>query len=249
MKSGICCSVLLISLLLSACANPDLETLSQWRVKADQAYQAGDYPKALQYYEKLSKAVPREAELWYRLGNTHARMQRDEDAVKAYREAVVRDTHFSKAWYNAGLSLLRASSATFSESLQYIPESDPVYKISASYNQKLLQLIEEQNTALAALNQKSQQKPIDVKSVEMIILDGKPGSLSNASSGSVTHEDLLQQTAPDAEAMLPPVVYSPEKTEKKLVEQANDKAVDDKLPPEYMAQPVSPSDNAIAPAP
>lgn len=215
MKPGKYVRILFFATLLSACANPGLETLSQWRIKADQAYQSGDYPEALRYYEKLSEAVPGEAELWCRLGNTYARMQRDEDAVKAYREAVIRDTHFSKAWYNAGLSLLRASSATFSESLQYIPRNDPVYKISESYNQKLLQLIDEQNAALAGLNKKAEKKPIDVQSVEMIVLDGKAGNLSSEASGGMTHEELLQQTAPVSETMQPPIIYEPDNTENK----------------------------------
>jgi tetratricopeptide (TPR) repeat protein len=215
MKPGKCVRIVFFATLLSACATPGLETLSQWRIEADQAYQSGDFPQALRYYKKLSEAVPGEAELWYRLGNTYARMQRDEDAVKAYREAVIRDTHFSKAWYNAGLSLLRASSATFSESLQYIPRNDPVYKISESYNQKLLQLIDEQNAALAGLNKKTEKKPIDVQSVEMIVLDGKAGNLSSDASGGMTHEELLQQTVPVSEAMQPPVIYEPDNTENK----------------------------------
>ncbi len=186
--------VLFLVVSLFGCTiTPGMETLSQWRVKADQAYQAQDYSNALNYYKKLSEAVPAEAELWFRLGNTLARLNRTDEAVKAYREALLRDTRFSKAWYNTGLNQLRASSETFSESLRYIPKTDPVYQIAESYNQKLILLMAEQNAALTALTEKSERKSIDVQSVEMIVLDGKPGSLSGDTPES--HDELREALA------------------------------------------------------
>ncbi len=174
--------MLLAVVLLAGCmSSPSLSTLAEWRTKADKAYQDGQYPTALQYYKKLSQATPSEAEVWFRMGNTHARMDQIDEAVKAYREAVLRDSHFAKAWYNAGFNQLRASAQTFSEALRYLPPSDPVFQIAKSYNQQLLQLMEQQNQALEKLsaNKKEEQKPVDVSKVEMIVLDGKPQKISD----------------------------------------------------------------------
>ncbi len=173
--------VVLAALVLAACASmTDLSTLAQWRAKADKAYQEGQYSTALSYYQKLSKAAPSEAEIWFRLGNTHARMDQTDEAVKAYREAVLRDNRFSKAWYNAGFNQLRASAQTFSEATRYLSPDDPIYKIAKSYNEQLLQLMEHQNKVLAKAADKEQNKtPVDVSKVEMIVLDGKPQKISD----------------------------------------------------------------------
>jgi tetratricopeptide (TPR) repeat protein len=173
--------MVLAALVLAACASmTDLSTLAQWRAKADKAYQEGQYATALSYYQKLSKTAPSEAEIWFRLGNTHARMDQTDEAVKAYREAVLRDNRFSKAWYNAGFNQLRASAQTFSEATRYLSPDDPIYKIAKSYNEQLLQLMEHQNKVLAKAVDKEQNKtPVDVSKVEMIVLDGKPQKISD----------------------------------------------------------------------
>ncbi len=172
--------LLAVVFFIGCASSPDLTTLAEWRAKADKAYQEGQYPTALQYYQKLSKAAPSEADIWFRLGNTHARMDQTDEAVKAYREAVLRDNHFAKAWYNAGFNQLRASAQTFSEALRYLPPSDPIFQIAKSYNQQLLQLMEQQNQALEKLSKsKEESKPLDVKKVEMIVLDGKPQKISD----------------------------------------------------------------------
>jgi tetratricopeptide (TPR) repeat protein len=180
---------LVLSIYLTGCTSSrDLKDLSEWRIKADKAYQDGQYQDALKYYDKLSDAVPAEAELWFRLGNTYARMSMTDEAIKAYREAMVRDPYFSKAWYNAALNQLRASSNTFLESLNYIPKNDPVYILSESYYQKLFVLMDEQNAALTAMTTKPVNPSINVNAVEMIVLDGKAGGLSE----DLSHEDLLE---------------------------------------------------------
>ncbi len=187
--------VVLAVLLVASCASmTDLTALAEWRTKADKSYQEGKYPTALRYYQKLSKAAPSEAEVWFRLGNTHARMDQTDEAVKAYREAVLRDNRYSKAWYNAGFNQLRASAQTFSEALRYLPESDPVFQIAKSYNEKLLQLMEQQNHALLEMSEnKKDKKRVDVSKVEMIVLDGKPQKISDLPPAL-----LPDQTAPEA---------------------------------------------------
>lgn len=187
--------VMLAVLMVVSCASmTNLTTLAEWRTKADKAYQEGQYPTALRYYQKLAKATPSEAEIWFRLGNTHARMDQTDEAVKAYREAVLRDNRYSKAWYNAGFNQLRASAQTFSEALRYLPPSDPVFQIAKSYNEKLLQLMEQQNHALLKMSEdKKDPKKVDVSKVEMIVLDGKPQKISD-----LPPTLLPDQTAPEA---------------------------------------------------
>lgn len=203
-------------LLLASCASgPDLVTVAEWRTKADEAYRAGQYPVALRHYRKLSEAVPAEAEVWFRLGNTHARMGQTDEAVKAYREAVLRDRQFAKAWYNAGFNQLRASAQTFSEAMQYLPPDDPVFRIAKSYNEQLLQLMEKQNSELVKMSEKENSPtPVDVDKVEMIVLDGKPQKISEMPPAQLPDEMLLlletqrevmpqQEPLPAAEAVQP----------------------------------------------
>jgi len=185
--------VLTVLFVVSCASMTDLTTLAEWRTKADKAYQEGQYPTALRYYQKLSKATPSEAEVWFRLGNTHARMEQTDEAIKAYREAVLRDNRYSKAWYNAGFNQLRASAQTFSEAMRYLPPSDPVFQISKSYNEKLLQLMEQQNQALLKMSEnKNSPQKVDVSKVEMIVLDGKPQKISDLPPAL-----LPDQTAPE----------------------------------------------------
>lgn len=240
----------LLCSLLSCTSSHDLKTLSDWRIKAEKAYQDGKYPEALNYYQKLSVAVPAEAELWFRLGNTYARMNRTDEAVKAYREAMLRDPYFSKAWYNAALNQLKSSSNTFLESLKYIPKNDPIYKMSESYYQKLLQLMDQQNVALGAMSKKDPKKSLDVNSVEMIVMDGKAGGLPQ----DLTQEDLISAVleAPAADQDKSPATNQPEASDP-VQTQPNSLSPESTptmpaSPPKSIALPISPSSPATPPA-
>jgi cytochrome c-type biogenesis protein CcmH/NrfG len=57
---------------------------------ANQAYHEEDWITAEREYTKLTGMTPTNAEPWFRLGNVYARLNRPNDALLAYREALVR---------------------------------------------------------------------------------------------------------------------------------------------------------------
>ena len=80
---------------------------------AEAAYEAKDWQAAEQHYIAVTKRIPDEAHPWFRLGNIYARTERPDFAVRAYKEALIRDPQLSKAWYNMGLVQLRQSANSF----------------------------------------------------------------------------------------------------------------------------------------
>ena len=131
--------ILLLTLLLAlvvACSagnvrdesNPDEnKDLLQIRTEADAAYKADDIALAEKHYERLVRELPVEAEHWFRLGNIYVRTNRPYAAMNLYREAVVRDPEFAKAWYNLGIVQLKQTAFSLNEMLLYTDINDPLY--------------------------------------------------------------------------------------------------------------------------
>ena len=123
-QTGLLLFLLLFSvLLLPGCARKDLTTV---RNDAYQTYHSHDYKQAVQKFEILVQEVPRDAELWFRLGNAYARSNRQQQAVVAYQNALIRDPKLSKAWYNMGLIQIRTALKSFMEMRTYLEEDDPI---------------------------------------------------------------------------------------------------------------------------
>lgn len=125
-------SLLLASLLLGGCttlAMPggDLVSLQE---QADQAYAKGDYPRASQLYERLAKALPTDADMRYRLGNSLARQGQNHAAIVAYREALVRDAEHARAWYNLMQVQTREVLLTAGEAQQHLKAQNPQSKLA-----------------------------------------------------------------------------------------------------------------------
>jgi tetratricopeptide (TPR) repeat protein len=80
---------------------------------AETAYASKDWEAAEQNYVIITRAIPKEATPWFRLGNIYARTNRPDFAVRAYKEALLREPGLSKAWYNMGLVQLRQSANSF----------------------------------------------------------------------------------------------------------------------------------------
>ena len=113
---------------------------------ANAAYEAGNYEESEKYYTVLVKQVPQESQNWFRLGNAYARTKKMDSAVLAYREALVRDPEFNKAWYNLGLVQLRQSLNSFVEMQLYADKTDPLYTKSKELIDGILGLLNEDTT-------------------------------------------------------------------------------------------------------
>lgn len=131
------CILLISMLMLAGCTGQMLKQdtpekkpqadLYQLRLEANKAYMSGDMKTSEKDYAELVKAVPGEADLWFRLGNVYARTQRPDAAIKAYREALIREPQMSKAWYNMGIMQLRQSVYSFSQLQVYTDPDNPLY--------------------------------------------------------------------------------------------------------------------------
>lgn len=94
---------------------------------ANKAYENDDWVESEKYYIILVKEIPENALHWFRLGNIYARTNRPDAAVSAYRESLIRDPKYAKAWYNLGVLHLKQAANSFSEFEQYVDENDPLY--------------------------------------------------------------------------------------------------------------------------
>lgn len=90
---------------------------------AEAAYAAKDWEAAEKHYVSTTRAIPKEATPWFRLGNIYARTDRPDFAVRAYKEALLRDPEMGKAWYNMGLVQLRQSANSFLQMRTYTQEN------------------------------------------------------------------------------------------------------------------------------
>lgn len=126
--------LVLLCLTLAGCsrsptqqATPAVEIdASQIRNQAEAAYAAGEWREAGQRYEQLIKVIPQESRLWFRLGNIYARTERPDAAIRAYREALVRDAADGKAWFNMGIVQLRQAANSFLKMQSHVDGDDAI---------------------------------------------------------------------------------------------------------------------------
>jgi len=116
-----------ITLLVAGCSMMSVRTdLEETRKEAYQAYHTGNYPTAIEKFESLIQQIPKDAELWFRLGNAYARAKQPQKAISAYENALLRNPRLAKAWYNLGLIHMQSALQVFAEMRQYVPDNDPV---------------------------------------------------------------------------------------------------------------------------
>ena len=93
---------------------------------AEASYGKGDWVGAAQQYAILVQHIPQDANLWFRLGNAYARSDQPDQAVAAYRETLVRDGAYSKAWFNMGIVQLRQAANSFLRMQSNVSQADPM---------------------------------------------------------------------------------------------------------------------------
>lgn len=135
----------LLSFLLFFVAGCAAQNLTQVRQEAYQAYQTGDYPTAVDKFELLVDKIPRDGELWFRLGNAYAKAMLPEQAVQAYQNALLRDPALGKAWYNLGLIHMQAALKAFVDMQQYVDDSDPAFVKADTMRDALFPLLGSDN--------------------------------------------------------------------------------------------------------
>lgn len=115
-----------------------IEVLEQ----ANIAYVNNDLVTSEKNYEILIKELPEEAEYWFRLGNIYVRTNRPQEAMSLYREAVLRDPQFAKAWYNMSIVQLKQTAFSLNEMLIYTDKQDPLYSKAATMLEQIKSIVE-----------------------------------------------------------------------------------------------------------
>ncbi len=111
--------------------------------EADFAYLNNDMVTSEKNYSILVKEMPVEALFWFRLANVYVRTNRPDAAISLYREAVLRDPKFSKAWYNLGIVQLKQTAFSLNEMLIYTDRNDPLYSKAATMLEEIKDIIKE----------------------------------------------------------------------------------------------------------
>ena len=125
------------------------EELIQLKQDAATAYSQKEYEKALPMYQRLNREIPKDAMLWFRTGNIHARLNQPNLAVEYYQNAVKTDPTLATAWHNMGVLQLRIATNTFVQMVQNIDPDDPLYPKALRLSNSLLQVINAKQTAQA----------------------------------------------------------------------------------------------------
>lgn len=141
--------VLFCILFVSSCASTNVvkptKDLFAMRDQAAGFYQKGQYQEALEVYEGLVGAVPEDAELWFKKGNTHAQLLQPELAVESYQQAVLREPKKYKAWRNMSVIHLRQAANSLTQLMEVLPPDHPLYQSSLDLTQATLRLLNKKN--------------------------------------------------------------------------------------------------------
>ncbi len=126
---------------------PDAEAenvnLVELRQKANEAYINDDFEAAEGYYSTLINELPQEPEHWFRLANIYVATDRPYASMNLYREAVIRQPEFTKAWYNLSIVQLKQTAFSLSEMMLYADKQDPLYSKAAQLLEDIKDIISE----------------------------------------------------------------------------------------------------------
>lgn len=102
-KMAVRASILLAGFVLQGCAQTTTEKTRaalDLHNRANELYAVKDCVAALSVYQEVVRRYPEGAEVWFRMGNCHARLRQRPAAVAAYRQALVLSPSYAKAWHN-----------------------------------------------------------------------------------------------------------------------------------------------------
>jgi len=117
--------------------------LYELQIQADKAYLNDDLVASKRDYEILVQELPAIALHWFRLGNIYVRTNRPDAAINLYREAVLRDPKYTKAWYNLGIVQLKQTAYSLNEMLIYTDANDPLYNKAEDMLQNIQTIIKQ----------------------------------------------------------------------------------------------------------
>lgn len=130
--------ILLAPVLLSACGgtpvknvvskpekNPYSRNVFRLSELAEDAYQTARWSDAALFYQKLTKSVPSDAYVWFRLANTYVQNGDYKQAIDAYEKSIERDGLQAKPWFNLSTTYLLNAKAALLRSWDNLRSDDP----------------------------------------------------------------------------------------------------------------------------
>jgi len=105
------------------------------------AYAEQNWADAEKYYITLTQESPGETEPWFKLGNIYARTRRLDAAIRAYREVLVRDSAYVKAWHNMAILQLREAGNSFEALELLVGPDDPLHEKSVRIQKAIDELV------------------------------------------------------------------------------------------------------------
>ena len=121
----------------------NLKELIKLRQDAQAAYQNKNWAKSVEYYGRLSLRVPKDAEIWFRLGNGYARLKNYGAAIQSYQQALILDSKNGKVWHNMGIVQLELATNTFIEMKNNTSAEDPLNKRASNAINAISNLLEQ----------------------------------------------------------------------------------------------------------
>jgi cytochrome c-type biogenesis protein CcmH/NrfG len=113
MRRALCAVTALLCVFFAACGTTEprsgAEDLVKMQQDAQAAFESGEHVRAEALYKGLLRAMPNDAETWFRLGNLYARTDNAEQAVNAYLTALALNGTDARIWHNLGVVRLRQS--------------------------------------------------------------------------------------------------------------------------------------------
>ena len=143
LMSLVACNLLNTKSISANESEQSLEELIQLQQNAQAAYQDKDWDKAVDYYGTLSQRMPEDAEIWFRLGNSYARLNKHGAAIQSYQQALSRDPRNSKTWHNLGIVQLKLATNTFIEMQNNTNADDPLNRRATDVINAITNLLEQ----------------------------------------------------------------------------------------------------------
>ena len=82
-------------------------------------------------------------EIWFRLGNSYARLNNHGAAIQSYQQALNRDPRNSKTWHNLGIVQLKLATNTFIEMQNNTNADDPLNRRATDVINAITNLLEQ----------------------------------------------------------------------------------------------------------
>lgn len=111
MSSNNFVALVVLALISSACAPTRGSSMQQSYDKATEYYSKALYSDAERELLKLSKAMPSNYDVFFKLGNIYVRTGQLQAAERMYQRCIDIDPNQPKGWYN--MSLLRVKQALY----------------------------------------------------------------------------------------------------------------------------------------